>query len=656
MAKKPPYPDLLAKTFNPALFGNRFLAPDMGLPASGEPKGMGFLGLLQRPDGNYSSEISASFDNSVAHGADVPLMVPTLTRDEVETLLKTDINRPDLIPPSILEKAVAFARQREQEHKPYFAMPSESPEQTSKVTTPVGYRANDALVNPPIEDQSQDQGSLNSYTPSLTDKANNFLNTVLFGDTKEGQQKAEWWTNRAKAVGVAAATAAGHPEALLPFAAYDAGRDAGESKWGHAFLDTVLADLPGGKSIAGAAASAIAPKAMSFLASIAPAFIPKRSALSEFEALHGSSHDFPAIGNHPYGQFDPSKALSGEGTNYEGAGTYLTDKVAEPIATSYAHMGAYDPIPKIGNTTFDEIKKKFKEFEGMAGANTADKLFALDEIANAVGNKAQTLPNLNGIIDFITKSLPNEGADFYKTLHSLKDKPFSLTPPGGNIYDVLVHDNPDNFINMHMPLVHQDPKIQQGVQEWITHMPLSKHQNWLDIPFNNFSYKGNPRSALMRNLEDPHTVPYKIMTPVLGNEHSVEQANILKDFVPGQKWFSRHDNGSQRRAEIHQMFADLADAKHYANNTGDGTRAKLEYDLSKLQEQHDNLPFIKENEATFAKLNTQINRLNWKLSQLPTTDDIEARLWATYHNAPYNYVVNDPQNLTTITGKRFKPK
>lgn len=85
--------------------------------ADGSQKGMGWLGLLRRPDGNVSSEISAGI-NVGGKEMDVPLMVPGLTKPELDYLMT---NEPDLeknpsffrsMPQSILAKAEAFAKQR----------------------------------------------------------------------------------------------------------------------------------------------------------------------------------------------------------------------------------------------------------------------------------------------------------------------------------------------------------------------------------------------------------------------------------------------------------------------------------------------------------------------------------------------------------------
>lgn len=105
--------DLKAKNFNEAEWEKR---PD------GTQKGKGFLGVLQRPDGGVMTEYSISMDG-VNGGKDFPVLVPTLTRAEVETVLKAGDN--DKLPKSITDKAAAFAEKRIKEGKPVFAQPGE---------------------------------------------------------------------------------------------------------------------------------------------------------------------------------------------------------------------------------------------------------------------------------------------------------------------------------------------------------------------------------------------------------------------------------------------------------------------------------------------------------------------------------------------------
>lgn len=103
---------LRASNFNEE-FGNR---PD------GSPKGKGFLGVLQRPDGGVMTEYSVGV-NIGGKEVDIPTLVPTLTKGEVQTLLSIKDN--EKIPDGIMKKAVAYAKQRTAQGKPVFAQEGE---------------------------------------------------------------------------------------------------------------------------------------------------------------------------------------------------------------------------------------------------------------------------------------------------------------------------------------------------------------------------------------------------------------------------------------------------------------------------------------------------------------------------------------------------
>lgn len=96
-------------------------APDAGFGnrADGTPKGEGFLGVLPRPDGSVSTEISIGV-NLDGRETEIPTLVPTLEPEEVNHLLSG--GQPT---EQIVGKAVAFARQRMAEGKTLFAQPGE---------------------------------------------------------------------------------------------------------------------------------------------------------------------------------------------------------------------------------------------------------------------------------------------------------------------------------------------------------------------------------------------------------------------------------------------------------------------------------------------------------------------------------------------------
>jgi hypothetical protein len=96
-------------------------APDPGLRPDGTAKGKGFLGEMQRPDGKVSTELSigVGFDGKETQ---IPLLVPTLTKQETDALL-----RGEKAPEAVVTKAVEHAKQRMSEGKSPFADDTESP-------------------------------------------------------------------------------------------------------------------------------------------------------------------------------------------------------------------------------------------------------------------------------------------------------------------------------------------------------------------------------------------------------------------------------------------------------------------------------------------------------------------------------------------------
>ena len=93
----------------------------------GSQKGSGFFGLLKRPDGKVSTEISIGLDVG-GKEINVPLLVPSLTFEELNYLLQSNTDSKDFIknlPPSIMEKAYNHAQERIKAGISPFALPNE---------------------------------------------------------------------------------------------------------------------------------------------------------------------------------------------------------------------------------------------------------------------------------------------------------------------------------------------------------------------------------------------------------------------------------------------------------------------------------------------------------------------------------------------------
>lgn len=285
-----------------------------GTRPDGSKKGQGFLGLLRRPDGGVSSEISIGV-NMDGKEISLPLMVPTLTRDEVKALLALpqDENFNRNLPPSIKDKAITFARRRLAQGKSTFADSDES--------QPVRF------APPPIE-----------RVPKPT--FGNWLENVSAGIGQTWTQNLE---NTAQAVkrGVTAftedplkASAAAFMSVLEPArqgftqpvqTAKDVGagvvetgkemyRDATSGPMGLGrtigqFVDMPGPNLPGGK---------------------------RKPTMAELDVYHGTPHTLPAEEGAPLGRFRSEKIGTGEGAQAYGYGLYFAESPG--VAKDYQNV------------------------------------------------------------------------------------------------------------------------------------------------------------------------------------------------------------------------------------------------------------------------------------------------------------------------------
>lgn len=96
----------------------------------GARKGLGFLGPLKRPDGGVSSEISIGVGLG-GKEINIPTMVPTLAKHEIDYLLSTPEDKIMEVDKemfnSIKQKAVDYAKMRLKSGKSVFAEEGESP-------------------------------------------------------------------------------------------------------------------------------------------------------------------------------------------------------------------------------------------------------------------------------------------------------------------------------------------------------------------------------------------------------------------------------------------------------------------------------------------------------------------------------------------------
>jgi hypothetical protein len=109
------------------LYANQNSSPDQMDDSMYRPDGSvksmkGYLGAMERADGTVSTEISAGFEIN-GEEMDIPLMVPGLTKEEIDYLITTDIQGDDFfknMPKSIVDKAIDHAEKRIKEGKNVF--------------------------------------------------------------------------------------------------------------------------------------------------------------------------------------------------------------------------------------------------------------------------------------------------------------------------------------------------------------------------------------------------------------------------------------------------------------------------------------------------------------------------------------------------------
>jgi hypothetical protein len=86
----------------------------------GTLKGPGYFGALKLPSGHITSEysIGINFDGVETQ---IPTLVPTLTKEELDLMTQTIIPNKMTVPQSIMDKAIEHAKKRMEQGKSPFA-------------------------------------------------------------------------------------------------------------------------------------------------------------------------------------------------------------------------------------------------------------------------------------------------------------------------------------------------------------------------------------------------------------------------------------------------------------------------------------------------------------------------------------------------------
>lgn len=150
-------------------------APAYGNRPDGTPKGSGFFGELKRPDGNVSTEISVGV-NIGGKEMDIPTLVPTLTRAEVDQLLSLKEGEPP--PEAIVRKAADFAKQRLAKGQSVFAG------QNERAQMPTAQAADRQYIqDPELLAQLEDKPAQKAEGKSMLKTATEAVTRVLPGGT-----------------------------------------------------------------------------------------------------------------------------------------------------------------------------------------------------------------------------------------------------------------------------------------------------------------------------------------------------------------------------------------------------------------------------------------------------------------------------------------
>jgi hypothetical protein len=128
---------------------------DYGDRKDGSAKGSGFFGELKRPGGGVSTEISVGVGMD-GKEMDIPLIVPTLNKKELDYLLNTDLKDKSFfsnMPRAIMQKAYEHANTRRKSGMSVFAEEGEVSE------APTGTKARDKIFGYEIRDPYDSENS-----------------------------------------------------------------------------------------------------------------------------------------------------------------------------------------------------------------------------------------------------------------------------------------------------------------------------------------------------------------------------------------------------------------------------------------------------------------------------------------------------------------
>lgn len=123
-------PELMKSAIDAELNHRAKRKEEFGVRWDGRLKGKGFLGILKLKGGGFATEYSVGVQLEANEGreTEIPTLVPTLTKAEIDLMVNDIIPNNEPIPDEILQKAVDHANKRVRDGKSPFADEGKKPE------------------------------------------------------------------------------------------------------------------------------------------------------------------------------------------------------------------------------------------------------------------------------------------------------------------------------------------------------------------------------------------------------------------------------------------------------------------------------------------------------------------------------------------------
>jgi len=190
-----------------------------------------------------------------------------------------------------------------------------------------------------------------------------------------------------------------------------------------------------------------------------------------FAAWHGSGHRWEPQPGAPYGEFDPSKVSTGEGTQMEGWGLYSSR--AQDASSNYETMGL-DPhgVVSLDGKDFDYTQEQ--NFD----PHVSSAIYHYNEFGGDVSKAAKALRDMHrmSVSDITNLALP-EDRESARTLSEMFDKAadwlpanehrLSWRPPviDRNMYQLWIHPEHEEFLDWDKKFEEQQPGVQEKLRK-----------------------------------------------------------------------------------------------------------------------------------------------------------------------------------------------